>query len=118
MEEGGGERRAGGQDEKKFASDVEMHDMVSFPAGSQGRGEEGWCWWWWEGLLSFFFFSFLSIRVQELHVTLLEGPGRGILACSQLRGCRNGSWCESRGPKSVGSEVACGVSVCVVGLAA
>lgn len=26
---------------KKFASDVEMHDMVSFPAGSQGRGEEG-----------------------------------------------------------------------------
>lgn len=33
--------REGGE-ARKFASDVEMHNMVSFPAGSQGRGDEGW----------------------------------------------------------------------------
>lgn len=53
--------RGGGVVEEKFASasDVDMHDMVSFPAGFQGRGEEGW---WWDGLLSFSFFSTFGIK--------------------------------------------------------
>lgn len=56
-----------------LASDVEMHDMVSFPAGSQGRGEEG-------GVVtvvvgrSLVLFSLHS--GSELHESFLEGPGR------------------------------------------
>lgn len=64
MRERIGGRRVG----REFSSDVEMHNMVSFPAGfSQGRGEEeeeeeGWI----AGTLSFFL---TPIRVvEEVHL--------------------------------------------------
>lgn len=70
-----------------LASDVEMHDMVSFPAGSQGRGEEG-------GVVtvvvgrSLVLFSLHSGSRAARKFSRVAGEGRperGIFACSQLR---------------------------------